>query len=76
MEENQKKLYKQVMRYSAIGLEMGLSVAIGVGIGYYLDRYLDTTPWLTMFFLLLGVAAGFRSLFSLIKGIDKNERKK
>jgi ATP synthase protein I len=55
---------------------MGLSVAIGLAIGYYLDRYFQTKPWLTIIFLLLGVAAGFRSLSSLAKEIDKRERKK
>jgi len=76
MEKDKKKLYKQVTRYSAIGLEMGFSVAIGAAIGYYLDKYLDTGPWLTLIFLILGVVAGFRSLFSLMRDIDKNEGSK
>jgi ATP synthase protein I len=71
MEEDKKKLYRKVARYSAIGLEMGFSVAIGVAIGYYLDRYLETEPWLTLIFLILGAVAGFRSLFSLMKDVDK-----
>lgn len=76
MEEDQKKLYKKLARYSAIGLEMGFSVAIGVAIGYFLDRYLNTGPWLTLVFLILGIAAGFRSLFSLVKSLDKDGRNK
>lgn len=76
MEEDKKKQYRQLWRYSSVGLEMGFSVAIGVAIGYYLDQYFRTTPWLTLIFLILGVVAGFRSLFSLMKDIDKNERKK
>lgn len=76
MPEDRKKLYKQVVRYSAIGLEMGFSVAIGIVIGYYLDQYFHTGPWLTMIFLFLGVVAAFRSLFSLMKRLDKDERRK
>ena len=76
MEEDKKRFYRQFARFSAIGLEMGLSVAIGLAIGFYLDRYFQTKPWLTIIFLLLGVAAGFRSLSSLAKEIDKRERKK
>lgn len=76
MQDDRKRLYKRVMRYSAVGLEMGFSVAIGVAIGYYLDRYFHTGPWLMLFFLILGVIAGFRSLFSLMKDIDKRERRK
>jgi ATP synthase protein I len=76
MQEDRKRLYKRVMRYSAVGLEMGFSVAIGVAIGYYLDRYFHSGPWLTLIFLILGVVAGFRSLFSLMKDLDKDERRK
>jgi ATP synthase protein I len=76
MQEDRKRLYKRVMRYSAVGLEMGFSVAIGVAIGYYLDRYFRSGPWLTLIFLILGVVAGFRSLFSLMKDLDKDERRK
>jgi ATP synthase protein I len=55
---------------------MGFSVAIGVAIGYDLDRYFHSGPWLTLIFLILGVVAGFRSLFSLMKDLDKDERRK
>ncbi len=75
MEEDKKKLYKQIARYSAIGLEMGFSVAIGAAMGYYLDRFFKTGPWLTLIFLILGVIAGFRSLFSIMKDIDKKNPK-
>jgi ATP synthase protein I len=76
LKEERKKFYKQAMRYSAVGLEMGFSVAIGVAVGYFLDKYFHTSPWLLLIFLILGIVAGFRSLFSLITGLDKNERKK
>jgi len=76
MREDRKKLYKRAMRYSAVGLEMGFSVAIGVAIGYGLDRYFHTGPWLTLIFLILGVVAGFRGLFSLMKEIDNKEKGK
>jgi len=75
VEEDKKKLYKKVVRYSTIGLEMGFSVAIGVAIGYFLDRFFKTGPWLTLIFLILGVIAGFRSLFSLMKSVDKDKDK-
>ena len=75
MGEDKRKLYKKVGRYSAIGLEMGFAVAIGVAIGYFLDRFLHTSPWLTLIFLILGVIAGFRSLFSVMKTVEREERK-
>ena len=56
--------------------QVATGVAIGVAIGYYLDRYFHSGPWLTLIFLILGVVAGFRSLFSLMKDLDKDERRK
>ncbi len=76
MKGDQRKFYRQLARVSAIGLEMGLSVAIGLAIGYFLDRYFHTKPWLTVIFLILGIVAAFRSLFSLAKDIDKTGREK
>ncbi len=76
MEQDQKKLYKDLARYSAIGLEMGFCVAIGLGIGYYLDRFFNTKPWLMVIFFLIGVVAAFRSLFKLMKDLDQKEPRK
>ncbi len=76
MEDDKRKFYKQFAKISAIGLEMGLSVAVGLAIGYLLDRYFGTKPWLTIIFLLLGIVAGFRSLFSLAREIGRSGRKK
>ena len=76
LKEERRKFYRQLGRVSAIGLEMGLCVAIGLAIGYFLDRYFQTKPWLTIIFLILGIVAGFRSLFSLTKELDKTGRKK
>jgi ATP synthase protein I len=71
--ENKAKLIQQIASYSTLGLEMGLSVALGVGIGYYLDKWLHTEPWLLIVFLLLGVIAGFRSLYRAMKRLQKEE---
>jgi len=76
MQADRQKLYKRAVRYSAVGLEMGFCVAIGVIVGYLLDRHFQTKPWLTLIFLLLGVAAAFRGLFTLMKKLDKKERGK
>jgi ATP synthase protein I len=70
--ENKKELFKQIGRYGTIGLEMALSVVIGILFGWWLDRLLDTKPWLTVIFMLFGVAAGFRSLFRLLKDVTRD----
>jgi ATP synthase protein I len=74
MEKENKRLYKQLLRYSSIGLEMGFSVAIGLGIGYLLDYYLDTKPWFLLIFFFVGIVAAFCGLFSMIKNIGQDKR--
>jgi ATP synthase protein I len=49
---------------ASLGPEMGIAVAIGAGIGYLLDSWLGTKPWFLIAFLLFGVAAGFKGMFS------------
>jgi ATP synthase protein I len=43
---------------------MGIAVAIGAGLGWWLDRTFDTKPWLMIVFLLFGVAAGFKGVYT------------
>ncbi len=75
MREDRGKL-SGIMRYGAIGLEMGFCVAIGVAIGYFLDQHFHTEPWLLLIFLMVGVIAAFRRLYLLMKDLAKNEQKK
>jgi ATP synthase protein I len=56
------RAFFKAAQFASLGLEMGLSVAIGAGIGYWLDSRLGTQPWLLLFFLLCGVAAGFKGM--------------
>ena len=67
------KTARKVTEYSAGTLELGISVAIGIGIGYAMDRYFDTAPWLTLFWLICGVFAGFRSLFRVAKRLERQD---
>ena len=61
--QDRKAFFRELGKYSALGLEMALSVVIGMGIGYYLDRWLGTGPWLMIVWIGLGFAAGVRSLY-------------
>ncbi|OIP32105.1 MAG: hypothetical protein COW04_07335 [Deltaproteobacteria bacterium CG12_big_fil_rev_8_21_14_0_65_43_10] len=71
--ENKRKLFRLIGRYSTIGLEMVISVVIGILFGWWLDRLFNTEPWLTIIFMLFGIVAGFRSLFRLLKDIEKDD---
>lgn len=59
---------RELAYYSSLGFQVALSIFIGLGIGVYLDRRVfDTSPWLTLIFLGLGVAAAFRNIGLAIK---------
>jgi ATP synthase protein I len=68
MKKETLRAIKELAYYSSIGLSVSLSIFIGLAIGVYLDRKVfHTTPWLTLIFLGLGIAAGFRNIGIAIK---------
>ncbi len=54
-------------RVGAIGIELGLSIALGFVAGDWLDGTFGTKPWLTWLGLALGLVAGGRSLYRLMR---------
>jgi ATP synthase protein I len=52
------------VEYSSVGLMFPASIIVGFFIGHFLDQWLKTGPWLTLVFILYGIAAGFSNLFS------------
>lgn len=77
LSEDKREVVKSLISYSSLGLEMGLCVAIGIGIGYFLDKYFQTSPYLTIIFMIFGVIAAMKTIFQLMKKIEReNERDK
>ena len=58
---------RELAYYSSIGFSVALSIFIGLGIGVWLDRKFNTSPWLMLIFLGLGIAAGYRNIGLAIK---------
>jgi len=67
MKQETRQAWRELAFFSSLGFSVALSVFIGLGVGVFLDRYFDTSPWLMMVFLLLGIAAGFRNIGLAIK---------
>jgi F0F1-type ATP synthase assembly protein I len=40
---------------------------IGLFIGITLDEWLGTKPWMTIIWLVIGIAAGFRNIYILTR---------
>lgn len=57
----------------AVGLNLLSSVLVGVFIGLGLDVWLETKPLFILIFLLLGMAAGFRSIWVYMQSLDKRK---
>jgi len=77
LSEDKREVVKSLISYSSLGLEMGLCVAIGIAIGYFLDRYFMTSPYLTIIFMIFGVIAAMKTIYKLMKKLEKeNERNK
>ena len=73
--KDKKEVVRSLLSYSSLGLEMGLSVAIGIGIGYFLDAYFKTSPYLTIIFMFFGIAAAFKTIFLLLRKIEREEKR-
>jgi ATP synthase protein I len=72
---SKKEVVRSLMSYSSLGLEMGLCVAIGIAMGYFLDRRFETYPYLSIIFMFFGILAAFKTIFVLLRKIEKeNER--
>ncbi len=69
-----KTIIKYFARAGTIGFHMVLSTFVGYLIGAQLDKWFSTSPWFTIIFLLLGIAAGFRELARIAKRLsDDND---
>jgi ATP synthase protein I len=67
MKRETRRAIKELAYFSSLGLSVALSIFIGLAIGVYIDRRYNTTPWFTLVFLGLGIAAGFRNIGLAIK---------
>lgn len=64
-DDNRHQGYRTVGLILSASFTMAASVLIGYFSGSWLDKYFGTEPWLTLIMFLLGVAAGFKSLYDL-----------
>jgi ATP synthase protein I len=71
MKKETYRSIRELAYYSSLGFSVALSIFIGLGIGIWLDRKFGTTPWLTLVFLGLGIAAGFRNIGLAVKKARK-----
>ncbi len=63
MDRDVRRAARSAVVVASVGIEIALSILVGWWIGRAIDDWLGTFPWLTVVFLLIGAAAGFRGLW-------------
>jgi ATP synthase protein I len=63
--------YRAYATYGTVGMQLVLCLVVGLFGGQWLDQKAGTTPVLTMLGTLLGLVAGFRSLYVAAKQAEK-----
>jgi ATP synthase protein I len=74
MDKATKKMYIQLAYASTVGIGMVIAIFGCLFIGAYLDRQFETGYKLTIVCLLIGVVAGFRNLFYIVKKYFPDEK--
>lgn len=64
-------LFKDYAPYLGLGAQLAASVIIMVFIGVWLDGKFDSSPYLTLIFSFLGIAAGMYHFIKSVTRIDK-----
>lgn len=72
MDKETRKSAIQMAYASSIGISMALAIFGCFFLGTWLDRKLGTEPCFTLLFLLIGIAAGFRNIYVLMKRYFKD----
>jgi len=76
MDKETRRALIQVANLSGIGIALGITIFGCFFIGLYIDKKLGTSYWFTFIFLLLGIAAGFKNIYNLVRKIidERNKR--
>ena len=76
MDKEAKQTLIQMAHVSTIGIAMVIAIFGCFYLGRWLDQQLETEPTLTLLFLLIGIAAGFRNMYLLVKRYIKEDKPK
>ena len=72
MQEETRKYIKLLAVVSTMGISMVLAIVIAIAIGYYLDKWFQTSPVFFLIFMVLGIIAGFRNIYVIMKRTERD----
>lgn len=73
MEEKDKEFWRGMYMLASLGINIVVATFLGLGIGWVIDHKvfprfgLHTDPWFTMIFLLFGIIAGFKNVYTMTR---------
>ncbi|MDD6102330.1 MAG: AtpZ/AtpI family protein [Clostridiales bacterium] len=75
MNKERKDAVKCIFLILQIGLNMIVTLGLGFAVGYLAARLFDVA-WLVMAGLFLGMAAGYRNIYDMVKGFMADKKQK
>jgi ATP synthase protein I len=72
VQEETRKYIKLLAIASTMGISMVLALVIAIIVGYYLDKWFQTSPLFFLIFMVLGIIAGFRNIYVIMKRTEKD----
>ena len=79
MSEFRKELVQLIGQYGQIGITFVACIFIGLAAGIYIDQQVfdgKSAPWSTFIGLAFGIAAGFKTLFSVLSRHNKEDNQR
>lgn len=74
MKNEDKKTLIQALMASTIGFQVAFAPFIGILIGVFLDRSFGTFPYLTLIWLIIGIAAGGLNYYRFTKKQQQEDK--
>jgi len=74
MKKEDKKTIMQAVMASTIGYQVAFAPFVGIAIGVFLDFKLGTGPYLTIVFLIVGIAAGGLNYYRFAKQQQEEDK--
>lgn len=64
--EDKRDIFRALGEVGNIGFSLASSTIVGLFLGRWIDRTVDIHPWASIFGIVLGLAAGFWSIYKRI----------
>jgi len=68
-----KGTWDGIEKAALMGTNFVAHTVVGLVFGYYCDKWFDTAPWGLLIWLILGIVAGFRTMYLDAMKMSRNQ---